>query len=129
MSYSYEQLVIYGTYSYVRCYHWKNWMYTGSLCIIPYNCMGIYKYLKTKNYNNNIITKDLHTQHRFFFCHGRQKEILKTFSERVNTRIQHKGSKYKRSRVITSQTTRGKTLCAHTNTQNSRAYSPLFFST
>ena len=29
--------------------------------------MGIYKYLKTKNYNKNIITKGLYTQYRFFF--------------------------------------------------------------
>jgi len=50
--YSIHILVVILYYTFARYYHWeklaKGRGFTGSLCIISYNCMPVYNYLKIK---------------------------------------------------------------------------------
>ena len=88
--------------------------------------MGIYKYLKTKNYNKNIITKGLYTQYRFFFFVLKdKKKILKTFSERVKT-SQIQRIKSKMGHHISNHKGEN-SLCIHKCTKLTCTFPTLFF--
>lgn len=38
-------------YNFARCYHWRNWVFTG-ISLHYYNSMWIYNYLKVKSFKN-----------------------------------------------------------------------------